>query len=132
VAGTDLGIARRPGWWSLAGSVQWLLLAAAVAGLVWIGVDAAWQALFVVRLPVAHVGRVPVPTLLLLGGVALGLLLALVARWLAAAGARRRAARARRRLRRQVAAAADGAVVAPVGDVLTRYARFCAAVHRAE
>ena len=48
--------------------------------------------------PSLHVGRAPVPTLLLLGGLLLGLLTSLLARPFVSAGAARRRARARRSL----------------------------------
>ena len=38
VGGADLGTNRPPRWWRLVGAVQWVLLAAAVAGGVWLGV----------------------------------------------------------------------------------------------
>ncbi len=86
VAGTDLGAARRPLWELPVGFLQALLAAAAVAG--WAG----WPASRAHRLrfpepPPPHVGRVPLPTLLLIGGPLAGLLLALLARRLAAIGA---------------------------------------------
>ncbi len=63
------------------GAVQWLLLAAAVAGLGWLGALAGLDAL---RLPVVEPptwGRVPVPTALAVGGLVLGLLGAGLAGW---------------------------------------------------
>ena len=74
---------------------------------------------------------VPWPTVLLIGGVAAGILLALTSRLIAALGARRRARKADRALRAAVAEVARELVVTPVKGELDRYHRFTAAVHRA-
>jgi hypothetical protein len=66
--------------------------------------------------------RIPWPTLMVLGGLALGLLLALVCRVFGALGARRRAMGARRRLRQSVGAVADRLVRTPVGEELSQLA----------
>jgi GTP-binding protein EngB required for normal cell division len=131
VATADLGMARRPRWWALVGAAQRLVLAAALAGVLWLGALFAWSYLQLGDLPVPHVGRLPLPTLLLLGGVLAGVLLALLARRLAALGARRRARLARRRIEDNVRHTADAALLAPVADELTAYSRFCSALDRA-
>lgn len=118
---------RRPVWWRVVGAVQWTLLAAAVAGLAWLAVLAGAAAL---RLPSPEPptwGEVPVPTVGLVGGVALGLLLALLARAMAAVGARRQARLADARLRDAVRDVADRLVTRPVADVLDRLVRARAA-----
>ncbi|GAA1711407.1 50S ribosome-binding GTPase [Isoptericola hypogeus] len=138
VVGTRLEAARRPRWWAAVGAVQWLLLAAAVAGLVWLGVAFAFEYFRLPPLPVplltvdltdsgGGVLELPWPTLLALGGLLAGVLLALVARAFSAWGARRRAARARRRLRDAVAQVADRLVRLPVGEELAALARCRAA-----
>ncbi len=131
VAGTDLGMRRRPHWWRLAGVGQQVLLVAALAGLGWLLGLFAWSYLQLGEAPVPHVGRLPVPTLLLALGILGGLLLALLARRLAAFGGRRRARTARRRLGEQIGHTAELTVIASVAAVLIAYGRFCAAVHRA-
>ncbi|MFC8599187.1 GTPase [Isoptericola sp. NPDC057191] len=138
VVGTQLEAARRPRWWAVAGFVQWLLLTAAVVGLLWLAAAAVVEyfRLPPLILPVLTVDltdsgggvlEVPWPTLLALGGLALGLLLGLAARVVAAVGARRRAARVRRRLRESVTGVADRLVRVPVGDELSALARCRAA-----
>ncbi|WP_159792263.1 GTPase [Puerhibacterium puerhi] len=142
VAGTRLAAGRRPAWWRVVDVLQWLLLAAAVAGLLWLG---AAFALAYFRLPplptpVLTVGGaawggqgagldVPWATVLVAGGVVAGVLLAAVSRLCAAVGARRRAGRARRRLRESVGRVADGLVRGPVADELAALARCRAAAH---
>ncbi|WP_278236956.1 GTP-binding protein HSR1 [Isoptericola sp. AK164] len=125
VAGTRLEAERRPVWWRVVGVLQWLLLAAAVVGLLWLGVSAVllYFQLPPLLMPVVTVDLtargggtfdVPWPTVLALGGILAGLLLALVSRGAAAIGARRRAGRVRRRLRASVSEVAEVEVRRPV------------------
>ena len=130
VAGTHLGLGRQPRWWMLAGFLQALLAVAAVAGLLWLLGLLALDWLRFPEPPLPHVGRVPLPTLLLIGGALAGLLLALLARRLAAAGGRRRARVARRRVRERVERLADERVLAPVDEELAVHERLCEAIAR--
>jgi GTP-binding protein EngB required for normal cell division len=128
VATTDLGLTRRPLWWRAVGGLQALLAAAVVAGALWL---AGLYALTVLRLPEPEppqVGVLPLPTVLVLGGLLAGLLLALLARVLAVLAARRRRARAEARLRESVANVADALVLAPVRAELAAYSELRGAV----
>jgi hypothetical protein len=130
VAGTDLGVTKKPAWWRVLGVAQALLATAAIAGGLWL---AGLYALTVLRLPdpgTPMVGPVPLPTLLLLGGLLLGLVLALLARLLAALLAGRQAARAEARLRAAVAEVADDLVVTPIRVELSAYDALRAALSR--
>ncbi len=122
IARADLGQADTPVWWRLAGALQWLGALAALAGLTWL--VARYVLLFLglpdIRGP--EVGRLPLPTLLLAGGLLFGLLLSVVVRPFVGAGARRARIRVERRLRSAIAEVADGYIVAPIQDVLTSYA----------
>jgi hypothetical protein len=103
-----------PAWWSAVGGLQWVLAAMMVVGLLWlllIGVVAWFQ---LPALPTPHLGQVPLPTLLALGGAFAGLLLAAAARVAARAGGRRRAQAARRALTEATARAADDLVLDPL------------------
>ena len=71
------------------------------------------------------------PTLLLVGGVALGLLLALVCRFLVAATARRRARVADRRLRDAVRKVSEELVIEPVENELRAYTTVRTGLDRA-
>jgi len=116
--GTAVLPTQRPRWWAALGWVQRVLAAAMVAGLLWllaIGV-VAWFGL--PDLPTPHVGRVPWPTALALGGAVTGLVLAAIARVVARAGARARSARARRSLHAAVERSARELVVGPVDEEL--------------
>ncbi|QAY62189.1 GTP-binding protein HSR1 [Xylanimonas allomyrinae] len=136
VAGTTLEAGRRPAWWRVVGVLQWLVLAAAAAGLLWLGAAfvLAYFQLPPLPTPVLTVGGaawgaegdgvdVPWGTALVVCGLVVGLVLAGVSRACASIGARRRAARARRRLRDAVARVADELVRVPVADEMVALAR---------
>jgi energy-coupling factor transporter ATP-binding protein EcfA2 len=132
VAGTDLGPDRVPAWQRAVGGLQWLLVLCAVAGALWLLalVGLAYLQLDDV-VPLPRVQGVPLPTLLLIGGLLTGLLLAVVARPLVRARARRRARSAGDRLHEAVAEVAAEELLDPVQQVRADYERFCAAVLRA-
>ncbi len=110
-----------PQWWSVVSVAQWVLGVIAAAGLVWLLVLAG------LRIAGTHTstpgwGFVTAPLLMLVGGVVIGVVLALLSRWWAAEGARRRAATAELRLKRAISAAAEAHVVTPVQRVLLDHA----------
>jgi hypothetical protein len=78
--------------------------------------------------PTPELGRIPVPTLLALGGTVAGLVLAAVSRRLARRGARRRYRRAMAQLAGAVADTGDTLIVAPVERELQAVAELSAAV----
>ena len=118
---TELNAERIPVWAGLVRVLQWLLLLAALAGAVWLGVLATDRYLGVSEPSTPDVAGIPVPTVMLLGGVVLGVVLALVCRILVSATARSRARSADRRLRAAIAEVADELVVAPVRAELAAY-----------
>ncbi len=122
MAATDLGVERVPRWVGAVRMVQWLLITAALVGGAWLlalGVI-GWMRL--PELPTPSVGVVPLPTLLLVGGVLLGVLLALLSRALVGVSARRRADAADERLRAAVREVATELVVQPVARELQAHA----------
>jgi hypothetical protein len=121
LAETDLGASRIPVWAGLVRVLQWLLLLAAVVGAVWLGADFATRYLTFEVPSTPEVGGYPLPLLLLVGGVVLGILFALSCRMLVRATARRRARTAERRLGAAIAGVASDLVVTPVQDVLAAY-----------
>jgi hypothetical protein len=132
VAGTDLGPQRTPLWQRAVGGLQWLLTLVALAGALWLlalVVFGFFQLDDVVPLP--RVEGLPLPTLLLVGGLLAGALLALVARPLVGLRARRRARRAEQRLYAAVDVVAQEEVLAPMAEVREDHDRYCAAVSRA-
>jgi hypothetical protein len=118
VAGTPLLPGRPAGWWRVVGWLQWLLLAAAVAGLLWLGLVWLLGYLQLPALRMPHWGAVPAPTWLAVGGVVAGWLVAGLAAVAGRIGARRRARAARRRLSASVGQVARTRVLAPVADEL--------------
>ena len=130
VTGTDLETGRRA-WWGVFGLLQWIAFAALVAGLAWLAVLAVLGFLQLPAIDVPRVEGFPVPTLLILTGVAAGILLGVVAALLARWGAARRAARVRRRLLAACSQVAETVVLGPVTDEVDRCNRFRTAVLRA-
>ena len=132
VVGTSLH-ARAPVWWRVVELLQLALALAAVAGVAWLAlyVVLGWLQLDGVVPDPPTVGALPVPFLLLAGGLLLGVLLALVSAWLARIGARRRGRAVDGRLRASIAAVAEEEILAPVHRVLDRHAATRAALERA-
>lgn len=123
VAKTDIGMSRKPFWWTAVGLLQWLFTIAAVVGLGWLLAGYAVRVLGLPAFDNPKVGEVPLPTLLLLGGLILGLLLAVLLRPIVNVGARRAGRRAEQRLRSSVTEVGREHVVAPVREVLNAYAQ---------
>jgi GTP-binding protein EngB required for normal cell division len=131
VAGADLHVAR-PGWWWLAGLLQTALAFVTVAGLAWLialGV-LAWLGLEEV-VPEPELNGVPVPTVLLLGGAAAGIVLALLFALVNRVSASRRARAASRSLRKRVNDVAEVYVLAAVEEELDAHRRLCDHLARA-
>jgi energy-coupling factor transporter ATP-binding protein EcfA2 len=123
IAKTPVVPERDPRWWRTVGFAQGLLLGTATLGALWLAVLAIAGYL---RLPSPEPprwGEAPWPTVALVGGLVLGLVLAGVARVLAGVGARRQARQATERLRGSVADVAQRLVVAPVDEVLAALVR---------
>ena len=81
--------------------------------------------------PTPDVGGLAVPTLLLVGGVGLGLLLAAFGRLAVRGGAKARRRRAESRLRASIEKVADELMLRPVEAELDRHARARVALDRA-
>ena len=111
--------------------LQWLLIVTVVLGLGWL----TWGVLLAyLQLPPPPRVRwygLPAPTVLTVGGVLAGLLLATFSRIGVSVGARRRAYQAGRTLRADLGAVTAELVVAPVTEELAGYERAVAALDRA-
>jgi GTP-binding protein EngB required for normal cell division len=122
---------RPPTWWRLASALQYLFAATVAAGAIWL------LALFVIawlRLPeppTPEIRELPLPTVLFLGGLTAGLLIALVCRPFVRAGAARRRRSARLNLERAIGEVADQHVTGPIVEELRAHNTFCAALARA-
>jgi len=124
VVATDLGVARTPIWWRLAQALQWVLLAAALTGGLWLLALLGFVYLRLPEPPTPEWQGFSVPTLLLLGGIAAGALFAGLSRLLAGWSARRRAAAADRRLREGITEVVEQLVLEPIQVELDAY-RAC-------
>ncbi|MBM2616776.1 50S ribosome-binding GTPase [Actinoplanes sp. LDG1-06] len=120
---TDLGMAKAPLWWRAVGALHWLFLTCAVFGLGWLIFGYVLRLLGLPEMDDPKIGVVPLPTVLLLGGLLLGVLLWLVLRPAVQWGARRARRRAEQRLRASVTEVGREYVVAPVREVLNAYAQ---------
>ena len=101
-------------WWVPFGVLQWVSIAGALAGVLWL-LALAWLPTIGIRPPeVPVVEGWPMTTLLIVGGVLLGILLALASGAIAAAVAASRRRRARRALVAEVRDVVRSRVVAPI------------------
>ena len=121
VSATDLGADKIPVWAGLVRVLQWLLIITAVVGAGWLAVLAFGTYARLPEPPTPELSGFPVPTLMLLGGIALGVLLALVCRWLVSLTARRRGHAADKRLRDAITSVSEELVVQPVKAELAAY-----------
>jgi len=122
---------RPPRWWVVGGTVQYLLALTVIAGVLWLTAlfGVAW-----LRLPDPPTPEwegFSYPTLMLIGGGLMGIVVAFCARLAARVGGRRRAARVRRKLRARLTEVAESDIVAPLSEELEAYKGFCDAVGRA-
>ncbi|WP_159718355.1 GTPase [Actinomyces marmotae] len=113
VARADLGM-RAPRWWSAASALQWLALAVAIAGGLWLVALWGMRDLLLIVVEPPRWGLVPWPVVFLAGGLASGALLGGIGVAAVRAGAGRRAARARRRLRQATDAVVDSRLIEPL------------------
>jgi GTP-binding protein EngB required for normal cell division len=121
IATTDLELDRGTGWWAVVRGLQWLVLLTMLVGLGWLGVNFVLTAyLALPALPVPMVGNVGLPTVLALGGLAAGILLAMVSRIGVEIGARSKARAAQAALRRAIGQVTATYVVAPINEELAR------------
>jgi hypothetical protein len=131
VVGTDLGVDRVPAWWRAGAAVQWALVAAAVLGGLWLVALGYNSFLHLPDPATPALAGIPVPTLMLVGGVLLGLLIAGLGRLLVRGGAVARRRRAELRLRSAIEKVADELMLGPVEAELARHARARLALDRA-
>ena len=131
IATTDLDLAQHRRWWQLVRVLQWLLVATVIVGLGWLGLAFLLAYLQLPPLPKVTWWGLPAPTVLAIGGVLAGLLLAGLARIFVEVGARRRTAKARQSLRAAIARVTGELVIAPVKAEQDRYEKARLALERA-
>ena len=133
-AACNCSAASTPLSWKAAPLAGWKLVrlaAAAVVGALWLLVLFVFSYFRLPEPPTPKVRDIPWPTLLILGGVLLGWVVAVVSRAAAKVGAKRRGAKARRQLEDRVTGVADELILAPLHAELAAYQDFGAAVERA-
>jgi GTP-binding protein EngB required for normal cell division len=124
IGAADLGFDRRPAWWKVVQVIQYVLFAALVVGLVWLGVNVVLHTfLDLPKLPTPMLGRIGLPTLLAVGGFVLGLVVAALCRIAARAQAKAKRALTARTLRQIIAEITRRAIVGPVNAELQRHNR---------
>ncbi len=124
LSGTDLGVDRLPIWAGLVRVLQWLLILVALVGLVWTVAVAASSTMVDDLLggwDTPTYLDIALPIWMILGGIGLGIVLALLCRMLVAVTAKRRARTADRRLRAGVHKVADELVLVPIRKELDAY-----------
>ena len=131
IATTDLDLAQHRRWWQVIRVVQWLLVATVLVGLGWLTLSFLLAYLQMPPLPEVTWREVPVPTVLAVGGVLAGLLLAGLARIGVEVGARRRTAKARQSLHAAIARVTRELVIDPVKTEQARYESARLALERA-
>lgn len=124
VARADLTSPRNPRWWALASGLQWVFLLVAAVGALWLLGLVGLAALALPAPEPPTVGNLPVPTVLLLGGIVVGLALALLAGLAVRGSARRAGRRARAAVTAQVAEVARARIIEPVSVELATLAEF--------
>lgn len=135
VVRTDLSAAAAPGWWQLIRAVQWMLLAAGAVGLGWLVLNAALgffglPSVTVTAFTLSSTLAVPLPTVLLLGGVAAGIAVSAMSRLAVRAAAKRAARRSAKALEAAVEAVARTSVLEPAAERLAHYRAARLAVDR--
>lgn len=115
------GIAQhRPGWWRPVNGLQWLFAAVVVAGLVWLAVLFALRWFAIPDPPMYRWHGWPAPTLMVLGGVVTGLLIAFVAKFLVNAGAARERRRVHAALADRTRDVGERFIVTPLNGEIER------------
>lgn len=122
----DYGLGRTRAPWVVFNALQWIALLSALVGVAWLTLISG-MAYLQIQLPPAPTPEgspVPLPTLLLLLGVLLGIASAGVGRLLTAMGSRYYARKLRGRLQTGVEKAVQSCVVAPVQQEAKRLAAY--------
>ena len=115
VAAVDYGAWKRPAWWGVANVLQWVTALTALIGGLWlVAIHVLEDYLLLISIDVPRWGRVPWPTILLLGGLLIGLVLAGLGMFLARLQARRHRRRIVERLRRATDEVVNAELIEPL------------------
>lgn len=124
VARAEVASPREPRWWRAARALQWLFLVLAAAGALWLLGLVGLRALALPAPDPPLVGGLPVPTVLLIGGVLIGIVLAALSGLATRVTADRAARRARAAVTGRVAEVARERIAEPVSAELATLGQF--------
>ncbi|MFW0184540.1 dynamin family protein [Rothia sp. CCM 9418] len=134
IATTDYQAQKKQWWWHLLNIVQWLALFSAVAGLLWLTVLAC-AGYFQLRLPAPPYVEgfpFPLPTLLVLTGIGLGLCVGLLGRFFSWIGQKFYARKVSRQIAGNIAHVSEEYIVDPVRSEVSRHALFCESLEQGQ
>ncbi|MGV4326637.1 GTPase [Trueperella pyogenes] len=118
----DVEARRTPAWWLVLNLMQWLAICMALVGALWLAL------LFFADTLQLQLGRppawgiFPLPTMMAVGGLLAGWLLAGIGRFFAESGAKRTRARVRARLQKAIGTRAEDLIAGPMEAELSQYA----------
>jgi len=122
VVATDLGLDEKRGWWPVVRIFQWIIFAVTLVGLGWLATNVVLSVfLQMPAVSAPRLGALPLPTWLVIAGVAAGLILAGISRIGVAVSAKAASVRAVYRLRKSMEKVASEQIIAPIDDELKRY-----------
>ncbi|PQZ92238.1 ABC transporter [Arthrobacter sp. MYb227] len=131
IANADVGATKGSWWWPIISVIQWVSLVTALTGALWLGALAVVQYLQFSLPPAPQVEGIPVPTLMLVIGILLGIILGILTSFAARAGGAGRARKARKVLLGAVHDVVDASVIQPVSEEVNRHNQFIGALARA-
>lgn len=121
---TSVDVHRAAPWWKAVQVVQWVLLLAAVVGLVWLVVEGVASVASFDVPDLGSVGPVPLTAVVAVGALVAGVVLAAVSDLAARSGGRRRAEGADQALRGAIDTVARDRIVAPIERELAVYETY--------
>ena len=131
VSAVDYGAWKRPAWWAVANLLQWVTALTALIGGLWlVAIHVLEDYLLLISIDVPRWGKVPWPTILLLGGLLIGLALAGLGLFLARVQAGHHGKQVAHRLRRATDEVVDTELVKPLRTETCRWAQLAQILNR--
>ena len=122
VVATDLNLGEKRAWWSVVRFFQWMIFAVTLVGLGWLATNVVLSVFLAMpAIAAPRYWRLPLPTWMVIGGVAAGLILAGFSRIGVAVSAKAASVRAQFRLRKAMEKVAADQIIAPIDNELARY-----------
>lgn len=127
VARTDYKAQKKQWWWVLLNIIQWIAIATTLGGLLWLSALALAQYFQIVLPdpPTVQGFPLPVPTLLVVTGVFLGIFTAVLGRLFASVGKKMYEKKIARQIASNIEEVSEGYVISPVRQEIDRLASFC-------